>query len=377
LRGKQKGKRMVLVTMRNSCNRDMLERSTHVYDFDPVFLDEALDRIITMRPTADWPDDSAPALSVEIQQELCDTVVECLARNGGTHSLRDVGRYLQASQVAERNALDLVRENYRNLRTFLDEWPDVFFVRAAFLNLRAPSPTLSRKPYKRHALDDDDADADLSGHLLETEDLDEFGDSQGENDGGGDGAGVRDGAGVYRAGITGIKSVGVQYERAGGVRGEEDEARGRVVRLQRPPLVVGRSDVIGVDQEEEEGGKRRERGRRGSDARISGGATSGSGVGVGRWSGEADEDWDQSGSESVEESSELSGTDEGLAEVIHPSVVPDLKLAQLKQLLREYGCAPTLPFSHARALSLCFSLSLSHTMGARIGVTVCLGRMAH
>jgi hypothetical protein len=36
----------VLVTMRNSCNRDLLERSTHVYDWDPVFLDDALDRII-------------------------------------------------------------------------------------------------------------------------------------------------------------------------------------------------------------------------------------------------------------------------------------------------------------------------------------------
>jgi hypothetical protein len=36
----------VLVTMRNSCNRDLLERAAHVYDWDPVFLDDALDRII-------------------------------------------------------------------------------------------------------------------------------------------------------------------------------------------------------------------------------------------------------------------------------------------------------------------------------------------
>ena len=50
---------------------------------------------------------------------LCDTVVECaecLSRHDGTYSLRDIGRYLQAGQVAERNALDLVRENYHTWR---------------------------------------------------------------------------------------------------------------------------------------------------------------------------------------------------------------------------------------------------------------------
>jgi hypothetical protein len=49
-RVRQKGKRMILASMRNSCNRDLLERSTHVFDFDPVFLDDALNRIIVPRP---------------------------------------------------------------------------------------------------------------------------------------------------------------------------------------------------------------------------------------------------------------------------------------------------------------------------------------
>ena len=44
---------VVLCTMRNSCNRDMLERSAHVYDFDPVFLDDALDRLIVPRGDAE------------------------------------------------------------------------------------------------------------------------------------------------------------------------------------------------------------------------------------------------------------------------------------------------------------------------------------
>ncbi len=48
-RVKMKGKRVVLATVRNSCNRDLLDRSKHVYDFDPVFLDDALERIITPR----------------------------------------------------------------------------------------------------------------------------------------------------------------------------------------------------------------------------------------------------------------------------------------------------------------------------------------
>ena len=108
--------------------------------------------------------------------------------------------------MAGRNALDLVRESYRNLRSFLDEWPDVFFVRGAFLNLR-------RKPYKRH---DDDADSPSD---LEGEDLDDFGDSSGEDIISGDDSGGDD-AGGYPIAVEGLAGFGRVDER--GARGTID-----------------------------------------------------------------------------------------------------------------------------------------------------------
>jgi hypothetical protein len=195
-RVRQKGKRMVLTTMRNSCNRDLLDRSTHgrtspspqpitsppllaaphlggigypdsapalrretptrptsvarlqalttraatVYDFDPIFIDDSpfLDRLIMPRPPGQMPFGRSSPVEVdeEAQFALQEIVVECLEKREGVQTLRDVGRYLQASKVGDANALEMVKDLYMNLRSFIRQvGPEVMQVRGANLHL--------------------------------------------------------------------------------------------------------------------------------------------------------------------------------------------------------------------------------------------------
>eukprot|EP00966_Prymnesium_polylepis_P261136 6031926-Prymnesium_polylepis.1 len=43
---RQKGKRVAICAMRNGCSRDLIVPSSHVRDFDPIWLDDALDEFI-------------------------------------------------------------------------------------------------------------------------------------------------------------------------------------------------------------------------------------------------------------------------------------------------------------------------------------------
>jgi len=228
---------------------------------------------------------------MELQQQLCDTVVECLARNGGTHSLRDVGRYLQATQVNGRNALDIVRESYRNLGTFLDDWPDLFLVRGTFLNLKQKAA-------------DSESDADLAADLAA--DLSDF-DQEGE--GSGDSA-----SGGYRSRLD--------DQEDGDVDLDIDVLRN--VRVASKWSLVKRTDLLDGLEATEEGAEEMGQG----DSEMSG--MNGTPAGV-YGKVETDKEGD------IEMDVDKGGAD--LAPLIHPSVVPDLKVTQLRELLREYGCA--------------------------------------
>ncbi|KAJ1474966.1 hypothetical protein T484DRAFT_1830112, partial [Baffinella frigidus] len=98
------------------------------YDFDPIFIDDTpfLDRLIVPRPPgfASYGQQKPVPVEVneDIQKELQRVVIECLnKKKDGIQTLRDVGRYLQASKVGDANALEKVKENYMNLRSFIRE----------------------------------------------------------------------------------------------------------------------------------------------------------------------------------------------------------------------------------------------------------------
>ena len=171
---------------------------------------------------------------------------------------------MYAWQVDGRNALELVRETYRNLRSFLDEWPDAFVVRGADLYLRRPSEGQSARANGREF-------APVGGALEEVGEMLE--DEDGE---------------VYR--VYDADDVELFMEASDGHEAAAAEAPSE-----------GSAGVA-------------DRGGSGDRARAGG-------EGVG---GDAESDG--------------VGGDVGLSAVIHPSVVPDLKIMQLRQLLKEYGC---------------------------------------
>lgn len=49
-RTRQKGRRVCLCSMRNSCNQDLLRDDAHVMDFPPVWINEYLDDLIEYAP---------------------------------------------------------------------------------------------------------------------------------------------------------------------------------------------------------------------------------------------------------------------------------------------------------------------------------------
>ena len=175
---------------------------------------------------------------------------------------------MYAWQVDGRNALELVRETYRNLRSFLDEWPDAFVVRGADLYLRLPSEGQGERSNGREF-------APVGGALGKVGDM--FEDEDGD---------------VYR--VYDVDDVELFTEASDG----HEAAAAAAAAAARAEGSAGVAD----------------RGGSGDRARAGG-------EGVG---GDAESDG--------------VGGDVGLSAVIHPSVVPDLKIMQLRQLLKEYGC---------------------------------------
>ncbi len=49
-RTRQKGRRVCLCSMRNSCNQDLLRDDAHVMDFEPVWINDYLDDMMEYSP---------------------------------------------------------------------------------------------------------------------------------------------------------------------------------------------------------------------------------------------------------------------------------------------------------------------------------------
>ena len=125
IRTRQKGKQTAIVSMRTGCNRALYE-SPHVKDYDIVWVDDFLDRIIV-------------PLSKESMQARQHTVVspvttmkviyDFILHGSGRVSSRDIGRYLKTVTVDDNgsNLLIQLKEVYGGLRYFLTQYgSDVF-----------------------------------------------------------------------------------------------------------------------------------------------------------------------------------------------------------------------------------------------------------
>eukprot|EP00953_Heterococcus_sp_UTEX-ZZ885_P015646 8808-Heterococcus_DN1.PRE.2 len=114
VRTRQKGKRVVLASMRNGCNRDILNPEAHALDMNVVWLDDHLDELIVPDATKSSLLNSGSSSPVPADV-LTEIIAGILEKNGGSLTSRHVGRQLQSTKA-----------HYGSLRSFLQTCNDVF-----------------------------------------------------------------------------------------------------------------------------------------------------------------------------------------------------------------------------------------------------------
>jgi hypothetical protein len=100
VRTRQKGKRVVLASMRNGCNRDILNPEAHALDMNVVWLDDHLDELIVPDATKSSLLNSGSSSPVPADV-LTEIIAGILEKNGGSLKSRAVGRQLQSTKVFE------------------------------------------------------------------------------------------------------------------------------------------------------------------------------------------------------------------------------------------------------------------------------------
>ncbi|CAM9249952.1 unnamed protein product [Scytosiphon promiscuus] len=126
-RTRQKGRRICLCTMRNSCNQDLLKDDARVMDFEPVWINEYLDDLVEYDPTSRnaIAKARAPKVAPEV---LCHLILKLMDQRGGHISSRELGRELVTTSVDEEGtkALTVIKETWHSITKFLLEYSDVF-----------------------------------------------------------------------------------------------------------------------------------------------------------------------------------------------------------------------------------------------------------
>ncbi|CAM9787899.1 unnamed protein product [Pylaiella littoralis] len=124
-RTRQKGRRVCLCSMRNSCNQDLLRDDAHVMDFEPVWINEYLDDLMEYSPRSE----SVGASNIKVAPEvLCQLVIKLMDQKGGSIMSRELGRELNKIKVDKdgTKALSVIKETWQSLSKFLLEHNDVF-----------------------------------------------------------------------------------------------------------------------------------------------------------------------------------------------------------------------------------------------------------
>jgi uncharacterized LabA/DUF88 family protein len=144
VRTRQKGKRVAIVSMRTGCNRALYE-SPHVKDYNIVWIDDFLDKLIRpairnnqyiLSSSAENDMPSRPRLvsHVTMMKVIYDFIVRSTSSSESTImrvESRQIGRHLKNVEVGDgaggtSNLLLQLKEVYGGLRLFLIEHPTVF-----------------------------------------------------------------------------------------------------------------------------------------------------------------------------------------------------------------------------------------------------------
>lgn len=139
-RTRDKGKRVCLCSMRNGCNRDLIDRSHQISDFDVIWLDDYIKDFVMLK------EDVNPS---PVSRDVIANVIKGLLEGrGGRIGSRDLGRHLQEINIEGHNVLNVVKTYYNNLRFFLEAQPDMFDLNLSHgLSTNGPGSDPTRKEF--------------------------------------------------------------------------------------------------------------------------------------------------------------------------------------------------------------------------------------
>lgn len=115
VRTRQKGRKVGIVSMRTGCNRALYE-TPNVKDYDVVWIEDYLDRLMIPRDQVSHTDDSVSAFT------LTKVIYDFIQESGLSQvSSRDIGRYLKSTRVGKhrQSLLDELKQIYGGLHQFL------------------------------------------------------------------------------------------------------------------------------------------------------------------------------------------------------------------------------------------------------------------
>lgn len=121
VRTRQKGKEVVICSMKSGCNRVLYE-SPHIRDYDVVWLENCLDGFIIPIPEEERNRlNTADYASAFTMMRVIRDYVQAAPDDIDYVSSRDIGRYLKSVKIADSDMLDELKKSQGGLWTFLTE----------------------------------------------------------------------------------------------------------------------------------------------------------------------------------------------------------------------------------------------------------------
>lgn len=112
---RQMGRRVALCSTRKACSQSLLDPAAHVRDFDPIWLDDHLETILVRNNNTIM--DNEQLMS---KKELIDVVASYLLQQEGCQATStSIGAHLMQQIVNGRDALSQLKQQYRNLISFM------------------------------------------------------------------------------------------------------------------------------------------------------------------------------------------------------------------------------------------------------------------
>jgi len=134
VRTRHKGKRVAIASMRNGCNQALVDPSSHVRDFNIIWMDDMLENLLV--PILYVPPAVTKALQADLPTKFyLEAVIEMMQDNGGKISSRELGRNLQQISLDEVDALSKLKLVFGSLRNFLVVHNDLFVLNSNYPGL--------------------------------------------------------------------------------------------------------------------------------------------------------------------------------------------------------------------------------------------------